>query len=388
MRKILANYFYYSRSERNGVIFLTVLSLGILLVPKVFSVYYKPAKASDYRAFEPEILAYQKSLASDKYKEEQDFPKSEAELFTFNPNSASVEDFIKLGLSKKIANIISHYREKGGHFYRKEDLKKIYGVTFDDYERLEKFISLEENSKIAKNYNFDTPQYETPKEVKLIPFNPNNATEIELLSLGLEKNLVKNMLKYREKGGRFFKKEDLKKIYGFTDLDFLRLEMYIQITDNQTNTNNYSVTNGKNTEQKNESTKTPIVIDVNQATLEEWLQLRGIGRTFAARIIQQREKLGGFASLDQLKEIHGLPDSTFRNITPYLKFSTPIYRKISVNQPNFETISHPYLTRKQVEVIVRYRMNHGNYKNIQDLIKTNVLSVETIEKIKSYISFE
>ena len=387
MRNILENYFYYSKSERNGVIFLTALTLGILIVPKIISIYYKPAKAIDYRAFEPEILAYHKSLADEDFEDKQGVQRSESILFTFDPNTASKDDFIRLGLSAKIATTISHYREKGGHFYKKEDLKKIYGMNSDDYSRLENYISLDENTKIATNDNYRTPQYETPGEVKLMPFDPNSATEIELLTIGLDKNTVKNVLKYREKGGKFFMKEDLKRIYGFTDLDFLRLEKFIQITDNQTN-KNYSVTNERKNEQKNESINTPLFIDVNQATYEEWLQLRGIGRTFAARIIQHREKLGGFISLDQLKEIYGLPDSTFRSITPYLKFSAPIYRKISINQPNLQTILHPYLTRKQVDVLVRYRMNHGNFNNMEDLIKTNIFSKEMVEKIRPYIDFE
>lgn len=388
MRKILANYFYYSRSERNGVIFLTAMSLGVLIAPKIFSIYYKPAKAIDYRAFEPEILAYHKSLAAENFEDKQDAQGSKIILFTFDPNTASKEDFIRLGLSAKIATTIGHYREKGGHFYKKEDLKKIYGMNYDDYSRLESYISLEDNTHTVAYNSYHTPQYETPIEVKLMPFDPNSATEKELLTIGLDKNTVKNVLKYREKGGKFFKKEDLKKIYGFTDLDFLRLENVIQITDNQTNKNNYSVTNERKNEQKSESINPPTVIDVNQATHEEWLQLRGIGRTFAARIIQHREKLGGFISLDQLKEIYGLPDSTFRNITPYLKFSTPIYRKISINQPNLQTILHPYLTRKQVDVLVRYRMNHGSFKNMEDLIKTNIFSKEMVEKIKPYIDFK
>lgn len=387
MRNILANYFYYSRSERNGVIFLTVLTLGILIVPKIISIYYKPAKAIDYRAFEPEILAYHKSLADDNFEDKQGVQRSESILFTFDPNTASKEDFIRLGLSPKIATTITHYREKGGHFYRKEDLKKIYGMNSDDYSRLENYISLEEETKTTFYEGYRTPQYETPIEVKLMPFDPNSATEIELLTIGLDKNIVKNVLKYREKGGKFFKKEDLKRIYGFSDLDFLRLEKFIQITDNQTN-KNYSVTDERKNENKYESINTPLVVDVNQATYEEWLQIRGIGRTFAARIIQHREKLGGFISQDQLKEIYGLPDSTFRSITPYLKFSTPIYRKISVNQPNLQTILHPYLTRKQVDVLVRYRMNHGNFNNIEDLIKTNIFSKEMVEKIRPYIDFK
>ena len=400
MRKILANYFYYSRSERNGVILLTALSLGILVIPKVFSIYKKSAIPIDYRAFENEILAFQNSLPPDNIPEGinegvKASKISESDLFAFNPNTATTEDFIQLGLSSKVATIINHYREKGGRFYRKEDFKKIYGITSEDYNRLEGFIALDDDAKSSVKYPYDRPvrefgtgQYETPIEIKLIPFDPNNASESALLSLGLDKNTVKNVLKYREKGGKFYKKEDLKRIYGFSDLDYLRIENYIQLTENHTVTNYNSITNVQNDLKKNETIKIPSIIDVNQATSEQWLQLRGIGATFAARIIEQREKLGGFASLDQLKEIHGLPDSTFRNITPYLKFSTTIYRKISVNKANYETITHPYLTRKQVDVIVRFRLNHGSYKNIEDLKKTGVLTNETLEKLKPYLIFE
>ena len=400
MRKILANYFYYSRSERNGVILLTALSLAMLVIPKVFSIYKEPAIPIDYRAFENEILAFQNSLPPENtpagINEGAKASKiSESELFAFNPNTATSEDFIQLGLSSKVATIINHYREKGGHFYRKEDFKKIYGITSEDYDRLEGFIALDEAAKSSVKYPYDgsarkfgSEQYDTPIEIKLTPFDPNNANESALLSLGLDKNVVKNVLKYREKGGKFFKKEDLKRIYGFSDIDYLRIENYIQIADNHTITNYNSITNVQNDLKKNETIKIPSIIDVNKATSEEWLQLRGIGATFATRIIEQREKLGGFASLDQLKEIHGLPDSTFRNITPYLKFSTTVYRKISVNKANFETITHPYLTRKQVDIIVRFRLNHGNYKNIEDLKKTSVFTDEALGKLKPYLIFE
>ena len=391
----MANYFYYSRSERNGIILLTALSLAILVIPKVFSIYKEPAIPIDYRAFENEILAFQNSLPPENTEGVKASKISESELFAFNPNTAINEDFIQLGLSSKIATIISHYREKGGRFYRKEDFKKIYGITSEDYDRLKRFIDLDEDDKSSMKYAYDRPvrefgteQYDTPTEIKLTPFDPNNANESMLLSLGLDKNIIKNILKYREKGGKFYKKEDLKKIYGFSDLDYLRIENYIQLADNHTITNYNSITNVQNDLKKNETIKIPSIIDVNQATSEEWLQLRGIGATFAARIIEQREKLGGFASLDQLKEIHGLPDSTFRNITPYLKFSTTIFRKISVNNANFETITHPYLTRKQVDVIVRFRLNHGNYKNIEDLKKTGVFTNEALEKLKPYLRFE
>jgi DNA uptake protein ComE-like DNA-binding protein len=388
MRKILTNYFFYSKSERNGVMVLAILSLIALVIPKFFSVYQNSAKAIDYSVFETEILAFQNSLAPSKEDEAISQANHESQTFSFNPNTASINDFVKLGLSPKVANIINHYREKGGKFYKKEDLKKIYGLSPSDYDRLESFINIENEPYGSGKYKEIPPQYNVPLVVNLMPFNPNTATENELLSLGIEKKVVNNVLKYREKGGKFYKKEDLKRIYNFSEIDFLRLENYIQLTDSQKNTDYDFEKVKKAGLEKSKPLLPPSIIDVNKATQVEWLQLRGIGSIFANRILEQREKLGGFASLEQLKEIHGLPDSTYHHITPYLKLSTPVFRKIFINHFNSENFTHPYLTRKQVDVIVRYSLNHGKFKTIEDFKKTGVFTDLNLEKLKPYIVFD
>ena len=112
MRKIFTNYFFYSKSERNGIIVLSIVSLIALVVPKFFSFYQNPAKAIDYGAFETDILAFQNSFASSKEDEAFSQLNSEPQVFPFNPNTASINDFVKLGLSSKVANTINHYREK------------------------------------------------------------------------------------------------------------------------------------------------------------------------------------------------------------------------------------------------------------------------------------
>ncbi len=392
MRKIFTNYFFYSKSERNGIIVLSIVSLIALVVPKFFSFYQNPAKAIDYGAFETDILAFQNSFAPSKEDEAFSQLNSEPQVFPFNPNTASINDFVKLGLSSKVANTINHYREKGGKFFKREDLRKIYGLSPSDYDRLESFIDIDNepfNSRKYKDISYGESSVEnSPITINLMPFNPNTATENELLSLGIEKKVVNNVLKYREKGGKFYKKEDLKRIYSFSEIDFLRLENYIQLTDIQKNTN-YDLEKVKKAGfEKSNSLALPSIIDVNKATQSEWMQLKGIGSTFANRILEQREKLGGFASLEQLREIHGLPDSTYLNITPYLKLSTPVFRKIFINHFNSENFTHPYLTRKQVDVIARYSLNHGNFKTIEDLKKTGVLTDLNLEKLKPYIVFD
>ena len=390
MRKFLTGYFYYSRSERNGLIVLLSFSAFFLLVPHLIKQFSKPRQAIDFREYEKAFLAFQNSVnASDT----EGVSAEKSTLFTFNPNEASFDDFLQLGLSEKIATTILHYREKGGQFYKKEDLQKIYGLTSEDYNRLERFIEI---GNMPNKYAFSSEkrfeksyfrQNETQVSIKLSLFDPNTASEIDLLTLGIEEKIVKNLLKFREKKGRFYKKEDLKKIYGFSEIDFLRLKDYIQINENHSFTQAPDKIQPIEGKPKGSGIELHS-IDINKVNSDELLELRGIGRTFADRIINQREKLGGFASLEQIKEVYGIADSTYSAIEPYLKISTAIFRKISINKQHILDLNHPYLTRKQAQVIVRYRMNHGDFKNVEDLKKTGLLSKETIENLKPYLVFD
>lgn len=393
MRKLFADYFYYSRGERNGLIVLVILSLGFLFVPIMVRQFSKPSKAIDFGEYEKKFLAFQNNLhAADNESVITDQTK-ESTLFTFNPNEASFDDFLLLGLSSKTATTILHYREKGGRFYKKEDMQKIYGLKIDDYKRLEAFIEIGNMpNRLGFSYGkeFSKPSFERDepqRNIELFAFDPNKATEIELMTLGIDEKVVKNMLKFRDKNGQFFKKEDLKKIYGFSEIDYLRLEKYIQIDENHRFTQVSNSHVSQTEEGGKESGDKQSFIDVNKAVFEEWLQLRGIGRTFATRILDQREKLGGFTSLDQIKETYGIPDSTYRAIMPFLKISTAIFRKVSINKADIQNLNHPYLTHKQAEVIIRYRMNHGDFKSSADLKKTGVFTDATLEKLSPYLLF-
>lgn len=344
---------------------------------------------SDFSNFEKEIMAFvSPNNASDTEGASFSAQTDESVLFPFNPNNATKEDLMRLGLSPKVATTFIHFREKGGRFFKKEDVKKIYGIKESDYARLEDYIELENNGTYSTNSYGRTPQYSSTKgeerTIALKPFDPNSASENDLLSLGLDEKTVKILLKYREKGGYFKSKEDLRKVYGLSDIDYLRINSFVQITENQVIAKN-TVPNASN---NNPSKQEVSLIDLNQANIENLLQLRGIGRTFAARIIEHRERLGGFSSLNQLKEVYGLPDSTLRNITPFLRLTSSPHRKIQVNKSTIEELTHPYLTRKQAEAIVRYRVNHGTFKNMEDLKKTGVLNEIMAEKLKPYLIFD
>jgi competence protein ComEA len=403
MRNFLASYFFYSRSERNGVFLLAALSLAVLMLPRLYTVFQKTSEATDFTAFNAALAAFDRSKPSDTEGVAFENGKpNNSSLFGFNPNTASLDKLTQLGLSSRTATTLIHYRERGGQFRRPEDLRKVYGITAADYDRLKDFVELDDTPNWGRKEQKYWDKYDDKTDfrkggafgnqqqiaVNLKQFDPNTATESDLLGLGLEEKTVKNMLKYRQSGGIFKKKEDLKKLYGFSDIDFIRIEQFVQIADNQSFGKASSVTLQNGTPVKNTGNPTLTVIDVNTATEDELLALRGIGRTFAARIITQREKIGGFATIEQLKEVYGLPDTTLQNIAPYLKLTTPVYRKIHVNKATPDALAHPYMTRKQAASLIRYRLNHGEFKNMNDIKLTGVFGDANLDKLKPYIAFD
>jgi competence protein ComEA len=222
----------------------------------------------------------------------------------------------------------------------------------------------------------------------MIPFDPNTVAPKTLLLMGMHAKTVKVLSNFRHKNGKFYKKEDLKKIYGLSQAEYERFAPYIQIFDNQgfrgqDSSKSPSVHNANRLKKTNHN-----VIDVNKASLTDFLELRGIGTTFAVRILQRREALGGFARIDQIKEVFGMSDSTYHSILPQLRLNDATLQKILINQVKATEIQHPYLTRKQAEILIRYRLNHGSYTELNDVRRSRILPDTVLEKVAPYLSFE
>jgi competence ComEA-like helix-hairpin-helix protein len=418
----LKDYFYYTASERRGmVVLLCVLLIGFAL-PKIYPYFIKDTRVIDILAAEKEANRYKKAFAksptasNDESDDEKDFHHFYP--FPFNPNTITREDLLRLGLSPKVANTIVHFREKGGKFYKVEDFKKIWGLAQTDYNRLKDYINLE-----TVKYKYKSDKDGSEKEevvVENFNFDPNTATIDDLLRLGIPKRTAYTVINYREKGGRFRKKEDLKRIYSLPDSIYSRIEQYIVLDNSkpieQTGasvaypntpaqpsvaTTNAAATTSANTipattptsYNNNFSQKkfapAPIAnIDINKASDVDWTKLPGIGQGYAKRIVNFREKLGGFCSVEQVKETFGLPDSTFQKAKPYL-VASPILRKINVSTATVEELKgHPYLKWQQVNVLTNYRAQHGGkIANWEEIKKIQGLNMEIMEKIKPYLEY-
>ena len=101
------------------------------------------------------------------------------------------------------------------------------------------------------------------------------------------------------------------------------------------------------------------IVDINKADTSAFISLPGIGNKLALRIVNFREKLGGFYSIDQIGETYGLPDSSFQKIKPFLKLETSLLKKFNINSATKDEMKlHPYIKWNLANAIVEYRNQH------------------------------
>lgn len=389
MKKPNTEYFYFTQSERRGAMVLILLAFSFFILPSTFPHFF-PKEEIDFSAFKAEIEQFVAVVespieSSNSVVRGRIEIQTESKSFPFNPNEASKEIWIELGIAERTASTILNYRNKGGQFLKKEDLLKIYGFREEDYKRLEPFILLK--NKEIKEVPLPTEIMEDATTADtLFEFDPNSLTRDSLLALGLKPKLVSTIINYRNKGGKFFKKEDLKKIYGLSEETYLDLEPYISIKS-PTRATTHPSDVPKEVIEKKEIWE-PVYVDINKATIEEWQALRGIGPGYSKRIVNFRDKLGGFASIAQIGETYGLPDSTFQHVKPYLQIS-PIFKKIQVNSVSVEALkAHPYFSYQQANGFIKYRINHGHYKGMDDLKKIGgAFKEKDWERLAPYLEF-
>ena len=163
-----------------------------------------------------------------------------------------------------------------------------------------------------------------------------------------------------------------------------RVKDYITITPAQ---NNYQQNNFERpTYTKPE--KKIVVININEGDTAAFIALPGIGSKLAARIVNFRDKLGGFYSVDQVGETYGLPDSTFQKIKASLQLNGTV-RKLNVNTATKDELKvHPYIKWNLANAIVEYRNQHGVFKSLDDLKNIAIIDQATFDKIVHYLSIE
>lgn len=260
-------------------------------------------------------------------------------------------------------------------------------VSYDSSSFEKEIAEFEEKQDDKEKYN--TPNYDlnnqdhSAAQLKLTPFNfdPNTIDPLEMKRLGLNDGQIKSIIKFKEKGGKFRYKEDFAKLYVISQNEYEILEPYIQLpfksdrpaskTDNQTT--------------QKASPKT----EINSADSATLINVKGIGPTFASRIIRYRTRLGGFYSLSQLMEVKGMDSSKYNGIVNQLVVNPYLVIKMNVNTASFDDLkNHPYIGYNIALSLVNYRKQHGPYTVLSDIKNLALVNEAVYQKISPYLTVQ
>lgn len=232
---------------------------------------------------------------------------------------------------------------------------------------------------------------EAPKAERF-PFDPNTADSTQLLRLGLQPWQVRNIYKYRSKGGIYRKKEDFARLYGLTVKQYRELEPYIRISNDYLPAS--TLVGGKERAEREhyerDTVRFPVKIQENEhivlntADTSQLKKVPGIGSYYAKEIVRHGQWLGGYVSVDQLDEIEDFP----KDAKKFFVIQNAHPKKLNVNKLSLTQLRrHPYINYYMAKAITDYRRLHGPLTSLDDLRFSNDFSPEVIERLKPYIEF-
>lgn len=372
----LQSYFHYSRGERRGTVVLMIIIVVLISFYFISDVLFSFAGTAS-----PDVQKFQERIASFEDQKKSLSPNDSIQYFMFDPNLIGVHDWIKLGFSQKQAESIENYKASGAEFKVKKDLLKLFMVDEYTYARLAPYIDLPDDYNHQGNKNMmaspenskviyaillkesENPIYEGfDKYEKVYYTKKNGVYQYCILPFEDESEAEKYLIEMNASDGKIITLSSSKGYYPISNKT-------ADLVDSPTST-----------------VKEKLLIDLNTADTTALKKLVGIGPAYANRIVNYREALGGFISLDQLQEVYGLKQETIDKILPNLIISETEIVKIDINKATIDELkTHPYIDWKVANSIVQIRNNYGKFASIDGILKSDLIDDALFQKIKPYI---
>lgn len=215
---------------------------------------------------------------------------------------------------------------------------------------------------------------------ELFPFNINSIDSVGMAKLGLSKRSISGLLRFRSKGGKVRDEAAFDKLFSLTETEKDRLRPWLRFDQEAAGATS------TNKPDFNKTAATWQAVSLNQADSLALLEVPGIGPAFAGRIVRYRERLGGFTSIYQLKEVYGIDSARYEALAPLFHLPTITVQPLYVNQAEeLQLAAHPYIGKVLARRVVAYRQQHGPFKKPEDMLRIHGLDSLRFQKLLPYV---
>jgi len=223
---------------------------------------------------------------------------------------------------------------------------------------------------------------------KIYPFNPNFITDYKGYKLGMSVLEIDRLLAFRQQNKYVNSAKEFQAVTKVSDSLLNVISPYFKFPDWVNNKKEFAAYKKYPNTAFAKKEKIAI-IDINQATQEDLIKIYGIGEAISLRILKFKESLGGFVSMEQMKDVWGLSPEVIDNLNAHFKVSAhPNLRKIDINNASIKELSEfPYFKYPISKNIVTFRSMNGDIKNSEDLTKIKGMSIDKANIIALYLDF-
>lgn len=369
LRELVRAFFSFSASESRGVLML----LPLLVVAGVIIVAVnRPDIEQSFPLLADELIdteSQPSDALADRVWQDRKDEKPTSALFAFDPNTIDYRGLRKLGFSRQSAAALINYRTK----YKKvfelpTDFAACYQVTDSIFDRLEPYIVIGSRFKSVANKRPDKVELPSRNAIALFEFDPNTLDSAGFRRLGFSSRQTEVVINYRAMRKGFRSIEEFGECYSVADrIDELR--PYIVLS---------AVTELRRTEKP----------ELNNASVEDLVKVRGIGNLTAERIVAYRKRLGGFYDIRQLTEVEGVNEKNFELFSKEILIDNSKISKIDINFASAEIMeNHPYMSGLIIRKVLKYKQLEGGLRSIEEMIKGKILSEADAEKLSHYLVF-
>ena len=229
-------------------------------------------------------------------------------------------------------------------------------------------------------------EFKTEYQYKIYPYNPNFITDYKGNKLGMSVAELDRLFAFRKQNKYVNSAKEFQDVTKVSDSLLKEMAVYFKFPDWVNKKREYS---SNYTPFPKKEKEVIVVKDINQATAEDLIKIRGIGEAISARILKERDKFGAFASMEQMQFIWGLSPEVIEYLNQYFKVvDVSQLKKININTATLKELSaFPFFNYTLSREILIFRSMNSKIKNNEDLTKIKGFPVEKVGVIALYLEF-